>query len=126
MDEAREDIRSAGADVVCVFQYRAEPTRNFCRQRGVELECLGDPELEGYDAVGLERGGVKEIASPKVAIAGLKAAAKGTLPGKPEGDRLLMPATFVVDTDGKVRFAHYNEDQSDNPPMRAVLDAVQT
>jgi peroxiredoxin len=124
LDEAREEIRSAGADVVCVFQYRAEPTRNFCRQRGVELECLGDPELEGYDAVGLERGGVKEIAAPKVAIAGLRAAAKGTLPGKPEGDRLLMPATFVVDTDGKLRYAHYNADQSDNPPMRDVLAAV--
>jgi peroxiredoxin len=125
LDEALEEIRSAGGDVVCVFQYRAEPTRNFCRQRGVELECLGDPELAGYDAVGLERGGVKEIASPKVAIAGLRAAAKGRLPGKPEGDRLLMPATFVVDPGGKVRFAHYNADQSDNPPMEPVLEAVQ-
>ena len=124
MDEALEDIRAAGGDVVCVFQYRAAPTRNFCRQRKVELECLGDPELEGYDAVGLERGGIKEIASPKVAIAGLRAAAKGQLPGKPEGDRLLMPATFVIGTDGKLRYAHYNADQSDNPPMEPVLEAV--
>jgi peroxiredoxin len=124
LDEARDEIRSAGGDVLCVFQYRAQPTRNFCRQRGVDLECLGDPEKAGYDAVGLERGGVKEIASPKVAIAGLRAAAKGQLPGKPEGDRLLMPATFVVDTDGTVRFAHYNADQSDNPPMEPVLEAV--
>ena len=115
-----------GGDVVCVFQYRAAPTRNFCRQRGVELECLGDPELAGYDAVGLERGGVKELASPKVAIAGLRAAAKGQLPGKPEGDTTLMPATFVVDSEGKVRFAHYNADQSDNPPMEPVLEAVRS
>ena len=126
MDEALEEIREAGGDVVCVFQYRAAPTRNFCRQRGVELECLGDPELAGYDAVGLERGGVKELASAKVAIAGLRAAAKGQLPGKPEGDRLLMPATFVVDSEGKVRFAHYNADQSDNPPMEPVLEAVRS
>jgi peroxiredoxin len=126
LDEALEEIRSAGGDVVCVFQYRAAPTRNFCRQRGVELECLGDPELAGYDAVGLERGGVKELASPKVAIAGLRAAAKGQLPGKPEGDTTLMPATFVVDSEGKVRFAHYNADQSDNPPMEPVLEAVRS
>jgi peroxiredoxin len=126
LDEALEEIRSAGGDVVCVFQYRAAPTRNFCRQRGVELECLGDPELAGYDAVGLERGGVKELASPKVAIAGLRAAAKGRLPGKPEGDTALMPATFVVDSEGKVRFAHYNADQSDNPPMEPVLEAVRS
>ena len=111
--------------MVSVFQYRAEPTRNFCRQRKVELECLGDPAKEGYDAVGLERGGVKEIASPKVALGALRAASKGQLPGKPEGDRLLMPATFVIGTDGKVRYAHYNADQSDNPPMDAVIEAVQ-
>jgi peroxiredoxin len=126
LDEALEEIREAGGDVVCVFQYRAAPTRNFCRQRGVQLECLGDPELAGYDAVGLERGGIKELASPKVAIAGLRAAAKGQLPGKPEGDTALMPATFVVDTEGKVRFAHYNADQSDNPPMEPVLEAVRS
>jgi peroxiredoxin len=126
LDEALDEIRAAGGDVVCVFQYRAAPTRNFCRQRGVQLECLGDPELAGYDAVGLERGGIKELASPKVAIAGLRAAAKGQLPGKPEGDTALMPATFVVDTEGKVRFAHYNADQSDNPPMEPVLEAVRS
>ena len=124
MDEALDEIRAAGGDVVCVFQYRAQPTRNFCRQRGVELECLGDPELAGYDAVGLERGGVKELASPKVALGALRAARKGLLPGKPEGDTTLMPATFVVGTDGKILFAHYNRDQSDNAPMEPVLDAI--
>jgi peroxiredoxin len=125
LDGALEDIRSAGGDVVCVFQYRAAPTRNFCRQRKVELECLGDPELEGYDAVGLERGGAKELASPKVALRGLRAASKGQLPGKPKGDVALMPATFVVDRGGKLRFAHYNADQSDNPPLEPILEAVQ-
>jgi peroxiredoxin len=124
LDEALEEIREAGGDVVCVFQYRAAPTRNFCRQRGVQLACLGDPELKGYDAVGLERGGVKELASPKVALGALRAASKGQLPGKPEGDRLLMPATFVVGADGKIVFAHYNRDQSDTPPMEPVLEAV--
>jgi peroxiredoxin len=126
LDEALEEIRSAGGDVVCVFQYRAAPTRNFCRQRGVQLECLGDPELAGYDAVGLERGGVKELASPKVALGALRAARKGQLPGKPEGDTTLMPATFVVGTDGDILFSHYNRDQSDNPPMEPVLEAIRS
>lgn len=125
MDQARDEIRKAGGEVVCVFQYRAHPTRNFCAQRGVELECLGDPDKNAYDAVGLERGGAKELASPKVALGALRAAAKGQLPGMPEGDTALMPATFVIDTQGKVRYAHYNADQSDNPPMDDVLAAVQ-
>ena len=109
-----------------MFQYRAEPTRNFCRQREVGLECLGDPDKAGYDAVGLERGGIKELASPKVALGAIRAARKGQLPGKPEGDRALMPATFVVDTGGKVRYAHYNADQSDNPATEPIIEAVRT
>jgi peroxiredoxin len=125
LDQAHDEIRAAGGEVVCAFQYRAHPTRNFCAQRGVDLECLGDPDKHAYDAVGLERGGAKELASPKVALGALRAAAKGQLPGMPEGDTALMPATFVVDPQGKVRYAHYNADQSDNPPMDEVLAAVQ-
>ena len=124
MDQARDEVREAGGDIVCVFQYRSHPTRNFCAQRGVELECLGDPEKEAYEAVGLERGGAKELASPKVALNAVKAAVKGRLPGIPEGDTALMPATFVVDSGGRVSYAHYNADQSDNPPMDEVLQAL--
>jgi peroxiredoxin len=124
LDQAHDEIRSAGGEVLCVFQYRAEPTRNFCRQREVDLECLGDPEKKGYDAVGLERGGMKELASPRVALGALRAARKGQLPGIPEGDTALMPATFVVDRQGRVRFAHYNADQSDNPATEPILEAL--
>ena len=126
MDQARDDIRAAGGDVVCVFMYRAKPTRNFCRQRGVELECLGDPERELYRAVGLGRGGVKELYSPKVGIRALSAARKGAVVGKPEGDTRQMPGTFVVGRDGRVVYAHYNADQSDNPKMKDVLEALRS
>ncbi len=125
MDQAREEIRAAGADVVSVFMYRAGPTRNFCRQREVEMECLGDPERKAYDAVGLERGGARELLSPKVAIGSLRAASKGAVVGDPQcGYVRQMPGTFVVGSDGTVLYAHYNRDQSDNPPIEAVLEAV--
>ena len=126
MDRAREEIRGAGGDVLSVFMYRAQPTRNFCRQRGVELECLGDPDHALYDAVGLERGGLKELYSPRVAVRGIGAALKGVLPGKPEGDRSQMPGTFVVGRDGRIGLAHYNRDQSDNPKMDEVIEAVRS
>ena len=126
MDQAREEIRSAGGDVVAVFMYRAQPTRNFCRQRGVELECLGDPERALYEAVGLERGGVRELYTPKIGIRAIAAARKGAVVGKPEGDVRQMPGTFVVGTDGRILFAHYNPDQSENAKMEDVLEAVRS
>lgn len=124
MDEAREEIRAAGGDVVAVFQYRAQPTRNFCRQRGVDLDCFGDPEREAYHQVGLERGSLGQYVGPRVMPGLLKSIARGNLPGVPKGDTALMPGTFVVGPDGRVAFAHYNATSPDNPPMAAVLDAL--
>ena len=126
MDRAHDEIRDAGGDVVAVFMYRPESTANFCRQRGVELECLGDPEREAYHAVGLERGGAKELYHPRAAVGLVRAAFRGATGGKPEGDTAQMPGTFVVGSDGRVVFAHYNRDQSDNPHSDEVLEAVRS
>ena len=126
LDRAQDDIQAAGGDVVCVFQYRAEPTRNFCRQRGVDLDCLGDPEREAYGAVGLERGSVGQLYSPRLSIALVRAARKGARTGKPEGDTRQMPGTFVVGRDGRVAMAHYNRDQGENPKTERILEAVRS
>jgi peroxiredoxin len=124
LDRAHDEIRAAGGDVVCVFMYRAAPARNFCRQRKVDLECLGDPERDAYEAVGLERGGAKELFAPRIGVAALRAAREGAVVGKPVGDVRQMPGTFVVASDGRIAYAHYNRDQSDTPPMEDVLAAV--
>jgi peroxiredoxin len=124
LGRAYEEIKAAGGEVVAAFQYRAEPTRNFCRSRGVPFDCLGDPKKEGYRAVGLGRGGVKEYLGPKVWLRWPRAARVGAHVGKPQGDVAQRPGTFVVDTDGRVVFAHYNSDSTDNPKSEVVVEAV--
>ena len=125
MDQARDEIGAAGGAIVAIFQYRPEPTRNFCRRREVELECLGDPDRESYAAVGLERGDAKEFIGPQLAKRFAKAALSGHIGGDPEGgDVAQRPGTFVVGQDGRVALAHYNEDSADNPSTEAVIAAV--
>jgi peroxiredoxin len=125
LDQARDEIHELGGDIVAVFQYRAEPTRNFCRRREVELDCLGDPDREGYRAVGLERGSLKDYAGPKMAKRTIQAVASGHMVKSPKGgDVSQLPGTFVVGADGRVAFAHYNRDSSDNPPNEPVVAAV--
>lgn len=126
MGRAYEEIRAAGADAVAIFQYRAEPSRNFCRRRGVPFDCLGDPGREAYAAVGLERGSLKEYLGPRLAVRGLRALRQGAAPGIPKGDVTQRPGTFVVDGEGKVVLAHYNEDSADNPPNERLLEAVRS
>jgi peroxiredoxin len=119
-----DEFREAGADVVAIFQYRADPTFHFCRKRNVPFDCLGDPEREGYHAVGLERGSAKEVIGPQLVGGFLRAARHGALPGIPKGDTAQRPGTFVVDANGKVAFAHYHKDSSDNPDTPELLRVV--
>lgn len=125
MGRAYEEIRAAGADVVAVFQYRPEPTRNFCRKRDVPFPCLGDPERRAYLAVGLDRGSVADYVSPKVAIGLVRAISHGSGPGRPE-PQAQRPGTFVVGRDGRLLLAHYNRDPSDNVPVENVLNAIRS
>lgn len=124
MGEHYDEFRSSGADVVAIFQYRAEPTYNFCRKRGVPFDCLGDPGREAYHAVGLERGGPTEYIGPQLVKGFVRAARHGALPGKPVGDVAQRPGTFVVAADGTVAYAHYNKDSSDHPPINDLLAVV--
>jgi peroxiredoxin len=120
-----EEFREAGADVVAVFQYRAEPTYHFCRKRGVPFDCFGDPEREGYHAVGLGRYGAREVIGPHLATGFLRAARHGALPGIPKGDTAQKPGTFVVSAEGRVVYAHYHKNSADNPATEELMRVVQ-
>jgi peroxiredoxin len=126
LGEHREEIRDAGGDVVAIFQYRADPTYHFCRKRGVPFDCLGDPERAGYHAVGLERGPAREYIGPQLVTGFLRAARHGHITtGNPQGgDVAQRPGTFVVSSQGKVLYAHYNRDSADHPSLDEIFAAV--
>jgi len=124
LGEAYDEFREAGADVVAIFQYRAEPTYHFARKRDVPFDCLGDPEREAYHAVGLERGSAREYVGPQLVKGFVRAARQGQFGGVPKGDVTQRPGTFVVSPEGRVVYAHYHKDSADNPPVSELLAAV--
>jgi peroxiredoxin len=124
LGQRHDDIRAAGGEVVAIFQYSAESTQSFCDSRGVPFDCLGDPARVGYRAVGLGRGPRSEYLGWNVSRKWRRANKVGARVGIPRGDVAQRPGTFVVDTDGRTAFAHYNRDSTDNPSVDAVLDAV--
>ncbi len=124
LDQARDEIHAAGGDVVAILQNRGGEVRDFCDERGVGLDCLGDPRRDGYEAVALKKGSWKEYLGPQIVMRQLQAARSGYKPGLPKGSVAQRPGTFVVGTDGLVVFAHYNRDSSDNPTIQAVVAAI--
>ena len=129
MGRALEDFEAAGADVVAIFQYGAEATRDFCASRKVAFDCLGDPRREAFAQVEVGHGTRAQVAGPKIARKFLKTMARSRVTGTvtaPGNDMLQLPGTFVVDRDGRVLFAHYAVNSADNPPVADVLAAVRS
>ena len=99
MRDGQNEFESRGAKVALVTMGNPEQTSEFCRERGVPFVCLSDPEKETYTAFGLQRGGAREMLSPRNAIRGAQTFLKGNTLGKPVGDPLQMPGAFVLDGD---------------------------
>ncbi len=122
---AYEQIRDAGGDVVAVFQYGAEATRDYCDGRGLPFSCVGDPLRAAYAELDIRRGSVGQLfgwgvvkrAVPAVRTAGGTRSPQG-------GDIAQLPGTFVVAPNGRVVLAHYSANAADNPSMNIVLEAV--
>lgn len=125
LGQAYHQIRGAGGDAVAVFQYGPETTERFCQSRGVPFDCFGDPARAGYRSVALGRGPRKEYLSLKVLRQRKRVRSVGARAGIPKGDVAQRPGTFVVDSSGRVAFAHYNEDSTDNAEIQEVLEAVE-
>jgi peroxiredoxin len=127
MGRAAGEFDAAGAEVIAVFQYSAEATRDFCASRKVPFECLGDPLREAYGEVSLGRAKRKQVLSLKIARRYVTALGVGAVgAGAKGGDMAQLPGTFVIDREGRVVLAHYAESSADNPPVATVLAAVRS
>ncbi len=126
MVRVRQEYRlfaESGGEVVVVSPAEAEPTARFHQRMELPFDLLADPELKGYRAFGLGAGSWWQIAGPAVWWAGLKAVFRGGL-GRPQGNLRQMPGTFVVDTQGTLRWAHRPRHQAqmpDHDQIRRVL-----
>lgn len=117
-----------GAQVVCVGQGTPQERAEFVEQQGpFPFDMLCDPTRAAYVAYGLARGTLYQVIfSPAVLAKGLEAYQEGHRIGPVVGDPFQLPGTFVVGTDGIVRFSSPGGLSSDFPPNDAVLAALGT
>jgi peroxiredoxin len=125
---AIDEFRAAGAEVVAIFQYSADATRDFCASRKVPFDCLGDPLRAAYAEVDVQRGTRKQSLNRRIARRYLGVIARERVVGGPSqgGDMLQLPGTFVVGSDGRVLFAHYAVSSADTAPVADLLAAVRS
>lgn len=124
--ESANDIEAAGAKVVAVMQGTAAESASLCGQYNVTFPCLADPTLDSYKTFGLPRGTNAQVLGPANWRQALRAMSKGHFGGKPIGDVMQLPGTFIVDGGGIVRYAKVATSASDHPSISELLGALRT
>jgi peroxiredoxin len=112
-----------GVNVVLVGQGTVGEAMGFTGPRRVPFDMLVDEDRSAYRAFGLVEGSSTELLKPSVAVAwvGVHVRGEGRQGGSHGGAVTQLPGTFIVDTDGVVRFVHRNADQADDPDASTVL-----
>ena len=101
-----------------------EPAQAVCDRFHAPFPCLADPRRSSYKAFGLKRGSVVEVLGPAVLLRGMQAALKGHHIEKTVGDAFQMPGTFIIDSEGVVRYARYAAHAADHPAIGELVDAL--
>ena len=109
--------------IVAVGMGQPSDAREICSTLAPNISCMVDHDQSAYRAFGLGSGSIGAFLAPSVVAAGVKAYADGYGGGKPVGDVLQMPGTFVIDASGRIRLAYYSRTVADHP-VDSVLKAA--
>jgi len=88
--------------------------------------CLSWATPEAHAAYGIGRASLGSLAQPGLAAAATRAIAGGHVQGKATGDARVLSGTFLIDTTGVIRFAHYARFPGDDPAIDDILAAAAT
>jgi peroxiredoxin len=119
-------FKKAGVKVALIGLGTPERAAWFCQDKELNgFACLTDPARRAHRAYGLGRGSLRQVLGPQVYLQWAKAAMLPEVKTRfGHEDIFQMPGTFVIDTDGVLRFVHRNRDVADNPPNQEIFDAL--
>lgn len=117
-------IQNTGSEVALVTMGNVDQTAAFRHRFVLPFICFADPGQLGYQTYEVPLGRIGQFAGPAVWIPGLKTFLhKGA--GKPVGDVRRMPAAFVIDTSGTIRFVHYAANSAQHPSHQEIIAVLE-
>ena len=124
--EDHDRFERIGAHVTLIGQGTPQECREFCETRRLPFRVLVDPDRSAYRAYGLGKGGVMQVVGPQVMVPWIRNELHAeTRQRSTRGASFTqMPGTFVIDTDGIVRFGHRSRHVADVPRNSTILRAL--
>jgi peroxiredoxin len=121
LHRAEKQFEEIGFQVVLVGLGTPEQSEKFRNEFSLSFPIICDPKKDLYRTYGLGRGSFSNLASPGILLRGLRTLSRGHAPGIPRGDVFQLPGSFLIDTEGTIRFAHYSKNASDYTPVATLL-----
>ena len=120
------ELDGLGAAVLVVAFEPPEAIRRFAEREAIPFTMLSDPDRRAYAAFGLQRGRPAQIWTWQA----LKAYGRALLAGRwarlPHGDIEQLGGDFVLDSAGRIVYAHPSRDPADRPAIDTILAAVRS
>ena len=130
--ERWEKFKAANANVVVVMQSDPAVFREATEGEEIPFEILCDPEMKFYQLLEIPAAKDKEEVLgeafgglEKLQAKGAECKEMGYEHGKYEGDEMQLPAVFVVDGKGTVKYAHYARFIADLPPYDEMVEFME-
>jgi peroxiredoxin len=93
-------------------------------EKDVPFEIVCDPKEKLFALYGVKPGSIFRYVTPGSIIQAIRATKRGFRHGKYEGNEKQLPATFIIGTDGRVRWAYYGKNVSDVPKTDKLLAQI--
>ena len=126
LESHKVEIVAAGLKLVAVAMGEPKHARRYCGKLTADITCLTNKEGDVYRAYGIGKAGWTAALNPDLIKASLRAAAAGHVQGQATGDVAMLGATFIVDREGIIQYAHYNSHAGDHPDLDRLLASIQS
>jgi peroxiredoxin len=124
--QQKDAFEQLSAQVVLVGLGSVEETAAFKKRFDVPFTMIADPEKRLFRAFRLKRATTGSLLSPGMFAKGLMVMAKGHRMGIPQGDVRQLPGTFIIGTDGRIRFSHHAAGPADHPSPEVLLEKLRS
>ena len=116
-----DECKSVNLECIAIFESPRESIIKYVGKQDMPFPVIADPEQTLYKKYCVT-GSVWGFFKGSLSLRRLaQALAQGFFPGKMEGDKFMLPADFLIDSQGVIARAYYGNSISDHIPLSDVF-----
>jgi thioredoxin-dependent peroxiredoxin len=122
-----KEFKGENVEIIAVFSSNKEEVRQHVAKYPRPFRIVADPDLTLYNKYGVEHSGKAfALAAIFKLHKVIKAFFMGAHLDRKNKNPILVPADFLINSDGYIDQVWYGRDTSDHIPMEQVMDFIRT